>query len=165
MGWLFDTTDFQARAFGGCGGNWTPLFLCSFVVTDLFLFVAYFVIATTVWLYVKPRHIKELQAWFRLFIAFVYACGATHLLAAIVPFWPVYNAFLVVNLFAAAVSIGAMVLLIPLVPVVLRYKQSEKIGQMRQEIHQLMERLAVAENVKRAPEILDALIKEIKEKG
>ena len=116
----------------------------AFAVCDALLFLAYTAIATIVWRYVKPRHIAEMQTWFSLFVAFVYACGATHLVAAVTLWWPVYNLYLAVNVVAAGVSVAAMVLLVPLIPIVLRYKPSKAIAELRRKVFELEEQLSEA---------------------
>lgn len=142
LDWVFDAG--YTNRFD-CTGDHALIW--AIMLSDFALFAAYFAIATVVWRYIKPRHIDQLQLWFSLFVFFVYACGFTHLTGGMLSFWPVYRAHMLVNILAAVVSLAAAILIIPLIPVVMRYQSVGKIEALNRklyaEVYQLRAAVAV----------------------
>jgi signal transduction histidine kinase/ActR/RegA family two-component response regulator len=72
-----------------------------------------------------------------LFVAFIFACGTTHLIEAIIFWQPVYRFAGVVKLFTAAVSWATVVALVHVVPQVLHFPGLAKLNaDLRAEIQE-----------------------------
>ena len=70
--------------------NWTPALLWLYVISDALIVLAYYSIPISLAYFV--RHRKDLQfSWvFKLFGAFILACGTTHLLGIVTLWNPIY---------------------------------------------------------------------------
>ena len=158
MDWLLNV-DFPTRL--NCLGD--PLLVWAIAAADMLLFVSYVVIASLIFLWIKPRHIDRLQNWFWFFGLFVYACGLTHLTSFLLAFWPAYNLHLVVNVMAAAVSAAAMVMLVTLIPVVLRYPPAGKMDTTRKALSEEMFRLREVQNGGEGLKLLESTVKQLKD--
>src|SRR5208337_5238755 len=90
------------------------------------------------------------RAIFWLFGAFILACGTTHLMEAIIFWWPAYRLAGLIKLFTAIVSWTTVIALVPLVPRALAMRSPEELEReiaerMRAEeaLRQYTERLQV----------------------
>lgn len=79
------------------------------ILSDLAIFTAYTAIPITIALYVRAKRDVPFPYVFWLFCAFIFACGATHLIEAIIFWYPIYPVQGVVKLFTALVSIAAVI--------------------------------------------------------
>src|SRR3954463_15123646 len=98
---LFDTTGFPAR--WNCG-TWTAGHGWLHVLSDLGVWSAYVAIPSVLGYFVLRRRDVPFRPIFLLFGAFIFACGTTHLIEAIIFWAPVYRLAGVVKLLTAAVS-------------------------------------------------------------
>src|SRR5213075_630905 len=98
---LFDTSDFPARWH--CG-NWTAGHGWLHVLSDLGVWSAYVTIPCVLAFFTWRRRDIPFCAIFWLFGAFILACGTTHLMEAIIFWWPAYRLAGVVKLLTAVVS-------------------------------------------------------------
>lgn len=78
------------------------------ILSDLAIFTAYTAIPVTIALYVRAKRDVPFPHVFWLFSAFIFACGATHLIEAIIFWYPIYPVQAVVKVFTALVSIAAV---------------------------------------------------------
>ncbi|HVK15035.1 MAG TPA: PAS domain-containing protein [Gemmataceae bacterium] len=110
---LFDTSDFPAR--WRCG-NWSAELGWLHILSDLAIWGAYFAIPAVLVVFARRRRDVPFQNLFWLFGAFIFACGSTHLIEAIIFWEPVYRLAGFVKLFTAAVSWATVAALFRVVP-------------------------------------------------
>lgn len=119
---LFDTSDFPARWHCGI---WTGGHGWLHILSDLGIFSAYFAIPIVLLCFVWRRQDLPFRRLFMLFGAFILLCGATHLMEAIIFWWPAYRLAGVLKLATALVSWTTVITLIPLVPKILAMRSPE----------------------------------------
>lgn len=86
------------------------------VLSDLGVWSAYFTIPCILGYFVLRRRDIPFRSIFWLFGAFILACGTTHLMEAIIFWWPGYRLAGAIKLLTAAISWGTVVALIPTIP-------------------------------------------------
>ena len=114
LGLLFDTSDFPARWH--CG-HWTPVHGWFHIISDLAIAGAYSVIPVALagywWLKRKELTFPRL---FWLFAAFIFSCGSTHVIEAIIFYHPIYRFSAVMKVVTAIVSWATVVALLRIAP-------------------------------------------------
>jgi signal transduction histidine kinase len=110
---FFDISGFPPRWH--CG-EWSPGLGWLTIVSDLAIFAAYTAIPITIALYVRAKRDVPFPHVFWLFCAFIFACGATHLIEAVIFWYPIYPAQALLKVFTAAVSITAVVATAQIMP-------------------------------------------------
>jgi PAS domain S-box-containing protein len=113
---LFDTSDFPAR--WDCG-HWTAAHGWLHVLSDLGVWSAYVAIPCVLGYFVLRRKDIPFRTIFLLFGAFILACGTTHLMEALIFWWPAYRLAGVIKLFTAAISWSTVLALLPVAPIAL----------------------------------------------
>lgn len=98
---LFDTSDFPARWH--CG-NWSSGTGWLHIASDIATFGAYVAIPVILLWFVRQRKDLVFPRVFWLFAAFIFACGAVHLVEAIIFWHPIYRFAGVLKLITAIVS-------------------------------------------------------------
>lgn len=101
---LFDTNDFPARWH--CG-NWTDFHGWLYIISDLCIWAAYFTLPVLLLRIMIKRKDVALNRMIFLFLAFVSLCGLTHLMDALIFWWPAYRLSALLRLATAIVSILA----------------------------------------------------------
>jgi two-component sensor histidine kinase len=111
--WLFDPSGLTAHGF--CL-SWVPGLIALHAVSDVAIGVSYFSIPFALAWFVYQR--RDLQhSWIVFaFVAFILACGTTHLFSVLTLWVPAYGIEGLVKLATAGLSIATAVLLWPLVP-------------------------------------------------
>jgi two-component system, chemotaxis family, sensor kinase Cph1 len=111
---LFDTTDFTPRWV--CG-NWETGHGWLHILSDLAIFGAYFAIPLAITFYIsKKRGEVSYPRLFWLFSAFIFSCGTTHLVDAIIFYHPIYRVSGILKLITAVVSWMTVIALIRVLP-------------------------------------------------
>ena len=113
LGKLFDTSDFPPRWQCGiweAGHGWLH------ILSDLAIFGAYTAIPLVIAYFVMRRKDIPFPRIFWLFVIFIFACGTTHLIEAIIFWQPVYRFAGVVKLLTAIASWSTVVALVYVVP-------------------------------------------------
>lgn len=105
---LFDTSNWPPRWH--CG-SWTDFHGWLYIISDLVIFAAYFAIPILLYRIVSKRKDMPFLKLFWLFIAFILLCGSTHLLDAIIFWWPAYRLSALVRFLTGLVSIATVVVL------------------------------------------------------
>jgi len=85
---LFDTSGFPPRWH--CG-KWTEFHGWFYIISDLLIWSAYFAIPLIIVNYISKRKELRFHKIYYLFAAFILACGLTHLLDAIIFWFPLYR--------------------------------------------------------------------------
>ncbi len=127
---LLDPSGFPARWH--CG-TWTPGHGWLHIVSDLSIFAAYFAIPVTLAVFMRRRDDLPFRSIFLLFAAFILLCGTTHLLEAIIFWWPAYRLAGVLKFATAVVSWLTVVALIRVAPTLLSMRSPEALEQVVRE--------------------------------
>jgi len=96
--------------------QWMPQLLSLHVIADVFIVLAYYSIPITLWYFVRRRADLPFKWMFRLFAAFIIACGTTHLLSIFTIWYPAYWLEGWSKAVTAAVSMLTAGMLVPLMP-------------------------------------------------
>ena len=110
---LFDTSGFPPR--WDCG-NWSAGHGWLHILSDLGIWSAYVAIPCVLGYFVLRRRDIPFRRVFLLFGAFILACGTTHLMEAIIFWWPAYRLAGVIKLLTAIVSWSTVLALVPVTP-------------------------------------------------
>ena len=114
LGLLFDTSDFTPR--WRCG-HWTPVHGWSHIIADLAIAAAYSVIPVALagywWL---KRGELAFPRLFWLFAAFIFSCGGTHVIEAVIFYHPIYRFSAVAKVVTAIASWATVVALLRIAP-------------------------------------------------
>ncbi len=121
--------------------HWQPLVLWLTVISDLLIFVAYFSIPAALGYFVYKRKDLEKKWLCVLFSLFIFACGATHLLAAINVWHPYYGLAALLKALTAIVSLITAALLWPFIPIALKIPRPLQLQLVNQELKALNESL------------------------
>lgn len=121
---LFDTSDFPARWY--CG-DWTAGHGWLHILSDLGIWSAYFAIPCVLVFFVWRRKDLPFRLIFLLFGAFIVLCGTTHLVEAVLFWWPAYRMAGVFKLVTALVSWTTVIALMQIAPRALVLKSPEEL--------------------------------------
>jgi two-component sensor histidine kinase len=115
LDYLFGAASFVPHGF--CLA-WRPDLVALHAVSDALIAMAYFAIPTAIVKFIRhrddlePVHVRIAG----LFVAFILACGVTHLMGLVTLWYPAYGADGLIKLATAVVSVATAVVLWPLVP-------------------------------------------------
>ena len=123
---LFDPTGFPPR--WQCG-TWTPAHGWLHVTADSLIFSAYFAIPVVLWHFARRRPDWPFGRLLWLFGAFILACGTTHLMDAVIFWWPAYRLAGVLKAVTAVVSWVTVAALVPALPRALAMRTPEELGR------------------------------------
>ena len=151
---LFDTSDFPRR--WDCG-SWTPGLGWLHILSDLGVWSAYLAIPCILVYFVLHKKNIPFRAIFWLFGAFILACGTTHLMEAIIFWWPVYRLAGLIKLFTAIVSWATVIALVPLVPRALAMRSPEELEQ------EIAERMQAEEALRGSEQLFRQMAESIRE--
>lgn len=121
---LFAADDFMAR--WSCG-QWTGFHGWTYIVADLMVFAAYFTIPALMYYLLRNKESVPFKGILILFILFIFFCGSTHLMDAIIFWYPAYrlNGFLLIcTAVVSWITVGA---LIKTLPVAFRMKTTDEL--------------------------------------
>lgn len=121
---LFDTSDFPPRWH--CG-SWTAAHGWLHILSDLGVWSAYFTIPCILAFFILRRTDLPFRRIFLLFAAFILFCGTTHLMEAIIFWWPAYRLAGLIKLMTAAVSWGTIIALVQVAPKALSMRSPEEL--------------------------------------
>lgn len=113
---LFSAEGFTAR--WSCGPGWSQFLGWLHIVGDIAVFGAYAAIPAVLALFLSRRRDIPFPSTGWLFVAFILSCGVTHLVDAMMFYYPAYRILGVMKAITAAVSwttVASMVLIMPAV--------------------------------------------------
>lgn len=149
---LFDTSDFPAR--WNCG-NWSSIHGWTHIVSDLLIATAYLLIPIALARYCWLKR-DELAfprvVW--LFAAFIFSCGGTHFIEAVLFYHPIYRFAAMLKIITAVVSLSTVVAITRVAPKALELPGVRKMNQQLQE--QLVVTSRAKEALKRSNRELEA---------
>jgi signal transduction histidine kinase len=116
-------------------GTWSPFHGWLYILSDIVIWFSYFMIPTILFYFVYKK--KQEPVPFRfivfLFIAFILACGLTHLVDAAIFWWPAYRLSALVRMGTAAISLGTVFALIRITPKVLELRSPDMLEETVRE--------------------------------
>jgi signal transduction histidine kinase len=113
---IFNTDDFPARWH--CG-QWTDFHGWLYILSDIGIWAAYFAIPFLLLRVLVKRKDIPFNGMILLFLAFVFLCGLTHLVDALIFWWPAYRLSALLRFATAIVSIVAAYALNKVFPMLL----------------------------------------------
>ncbi len=126
---LLDTSDWPPRWV--CG-KWSEFHGWLYISSDLLIWLAYFLIPVIlIWFIQKQPNIPFLPV-FWLFGLFIIFCGATHLLDALIFWWPAYRLSALLKFATAIISMFTVFALILDLPKALNFNTSDNIKHKEQ---------------------------------
>ncbi len=110
---FFDTSDFPPR--WRCG-NWSEFLGWLHIFSDIATFAAYFAIPAVLFYFARKRDDFPFTRLVWLFGAFILACGTTHLIEAIIFWYPIYRVAGMMKFITAVISWITVIALIRYIP-------------------------------------------------
>ncbi|RYY28655.1 MAG: hypothetical protein EOP41_03035 [Sphingobacteriaceae bacterium] len=121
---LFSADGFPARWH--CG-NWTDFHGWLYIVSDLGIWAAYFTIPILLLRVIIKRKDIPFNGVILLFLAFVFLCGLTHLIDALIFWWPLYRLSALLRFATAIVSVFAAYALNRVFPMLLALRSVKEL--------------------------------------
>ena len=119
---LFSTEGFPARWLCGPGWKDDPAWGWILIISDLAIWAAYLAIPAIIVYFLRQKQDLPFPRILWLFVAFIFACGTTHLVDALIFWWPAYRFQGILKAGTGIVSWATVISLVPLVPKLLRFK-------------------------------------------
>ncbi|WP_281542589.1 hypothetical protein [Maribacter aestuarii] len=116
---LFNTSDWPPRWV--CG-KWSDFHGWLYIGSDIAIWLAYFIIPVVIIYFVQKRPKVPFLPVFWLFAAFIIFCGSTHILDAIIFWWPAYRLSALLKFLTAIISFATVFALIRDLPKLLDAK-------------------------------------------
>ena len=121
---LFDTDGFTPR--WNCG-VWTSAHGWLHILSDLGVWSAYVAIPCILGYFVLKRRDVPFRNVLLLFGAFILVCGTTHLMEAILFWWPAYRLAGLIKLATAVISWATVIAIVPIVPRALAMRTADEL--------------------------------------
>jgi PAS domain S-box-containing protein len=129
------------------------------ILSDAFIALAYYSIPATLFYFVRKRQDLPFDWIFLLFIAFIVACGTTHLIEIWTLWYPTYWVSGFVKALTAMISVITALQLVPLVPQALALPSPAQLEQANQELQtQIAERLRVEKELRKYQNHLEEMV-------
>lgn len=140
--------------------RWDGPLLWVFIVGNLGIALAYFLIPMTLRFFIGKRNDLPYGYMFKLFAVFIFSCGVTHI-AKVVTLWqPVYWIEAYLDLWTAAVSLLTAFLLVPLIPKALSLRSAKELEESNRQLEKSKAELdAVNKKLQAANEGLEEVVK------
>ena len=100
--------------------SWSPTLVVTFLVSDVLIFLSYLSMPVALGYFARKREDFPYRWLLWLYSAFILACGATHLMGAIVLYTPMYAFDALLKACTAAISVVTAIALWPLLPQALK---------------------------------------------
>jgi len=139
---MFSVADWPARWY--CG-NWSDFHGWLYILSDLLIWAAYFAIPLLLVRLVYKKKDLPFPKIIWLFGAFIVLCGTTHLLDAIIFWWPAYRLSALVRLLTAVVSGFTVYVLNQKIPDILSLRSVKELEHEINERRIVEEKLAASE--------------------
>lgn len=138
---------------------WKPSLLWLHALSDALIAIAYFVIAIALAYFIQQRRDVPFRRIFWLFVAFIAACGLTHLLGVITLWIPQYWVSGTIKAITAVVSVLTAIELVPLIPQALNLPSPAKLATLNQALEkEVAERKAAEAEIQALNQALEARV-------
>jgi len=128
--------------------SWAPGLVATHVIADALIGLSYFSIPLAIAAFVRQRPDIRYSWVAYLFVAFILACGTTHLWAILTLWFPAYGVEGVIKAITAVLSIATAALLWPLIPKIVALPSAKQLEQVNATLAQrVAERTAELEAV------------------
>jgi signal transduction histidine kinase len=114
---------------------WRPGLLLLHILSDALIALSYYSIPAALAYFAAKRADLRFRWIFLWFGAFILACGTTHIMAIWTVWHPDYRAEGFVKLFTALASVGAAIVLWPLIPALLKIPSPSALEQANARLH------------------------------
>jgi len=125
---LFNTAGFPPRWH--CG-RWSDFHGWLYIISDLLIWSAYFAMPVIIVRYIARKQNVRFERIYFLFAAFILACGTTHLLDAIIFWYPFYRVSALVRFVTGIISWITVYYLIKMMPTAFSLKSA---AQLEEEV-------------------------------
>ena len=141
--------------------SWSPPLLFTYVISDISIFLAYFSMPVALVHFVRQRRDFPFPKLLWMFAAFIMACGATHLMDAIVLWRPVYGLDALLKAITALVSVATAIMLWPLIPHALKQPSPDQWRRANEALEQeIAQRQRVEDELRRAKETAESSLQQ-----
>lgn len=121
---LFLADDWPPRWF--CG-KWSSFHGWLYITSDIAIWLAYFIIPAIIIFFIQKRRDIPFLPVFWLFGAFIVLCGSTHLIDAILFWWPAYRVSALLRVLTAFVSLATAFALIRDLPKLIKVEPQDEL--------------------------------------
>jgi two-component system sensor histidine kinase/response regulator len=136
--------------------SWSPPLVLIYVISDLLIFLAYFSMPLAIIHFSRQRPDFPYTRLLWMFAAFIMACGATHLMGAIVLWLPLYPVEAFFKALTAGISVATAIMLWPLIPHAVKIPSLAQLRRVNEELQkQIVERQHVEEQLRQAKEVAE----------
>lgn len=141
-GGILDTTNWPPR--WQCG-NWSDFHGWLYIVSDVVIWASYFVIPFILIVMLRKRPDLPFPRLIWLFVGFIVLCGLTHLIDAVIFWWPAYRLSAVLRFATAIVSAITVFALYKIIPSILSLRSVKELEYEIEARKQAEEKLAASE--------------------
>lgn len=135
--------DFFAKLFSA--DSWPPRWMCGewssfhgwlYITSDIAIWLAYFIIPAIIIFFIQKRQNLPFLPVFWLFGAFIILCGSTHLIDALMFWWPGYRLSALLRALTALVSLATAFALIRDLPKLIEEQPEDelKVYQLEKQV-------------------------------
>jgi two-component sensor histidine kinase len=114
--------------------SWAPGLVWLHAASDAIIGLAYFSVPLALALFARQRRDLQYSWVIYLFVAFILACGTTHLMSIFTLWFPAYGIEGVIKLITAVASIATAMLLWPLIPKLVALPSPAKLERLNAEL-------------------------------
>jgi chemotaxis family two-component system sensor kinase Cph1 len=142
---IFDTSDWPPRWH--CG-TWSDFHGWMYIVSDLMIWASYFAIPILLVRMIKGKPDIPFPKIIWLFVAFIVFCGLTHLMDAIIFWWPAYRLSALIRLTTGVISAFTVYALYKIIPLVFSLRTVDELE------HEIKQREAAEHALKNTHDML-----------
>lgn len=133
-------SDFFSQLF--LADDWPPRWMCGewsyfhgwlYITSDIAIWLAYFIIPAIIIFFIQKRHNLPFLPVFWLFGAFIILCGSTHLIDALIFWWPGYRLSALLRVLTALVSLATAFALIRDLPKLIEERPEDELRSYQLE--------------------------------
>lgn len=127
-------------------GRWTPFHGWMYIVSDILIWAAYFTIPVILIKFIRQKKDIPLTGVFLLFGGFILMCGLTHLLDALMFYWPAYRLSSLLRMATAIISWFTVFALFKVMPQAMKLKTSNEFEVELEERKKVESELRLSES-------------------
>jgi HAMP domain-containing protein len=137
---MYQVKDFVTKLFSA--DDWPPRWVCGewssfhgwlYITSDIAIWLAYFVIPAIIIFFIQKRHHLPFLPAYWLFGAFIILCGSTHLVDALMFWWPGYRLSALLRMLTALASLGTAFVLIRDLPKLIELRPEDSLKKYQLE--------------------------------